>query len=66
MLLDAGLQPGQISGAQDDNATVVGSNPPQGQQVPKGTAVNLVAIDQGGNGNNGGTNFFGGITGRRN
>ncbi|MGW9025268.1 Stk1 family PASTA domain-containing Ser/Thr kinase [Streptomyces sp. NPDC055722] len=66
MLQDAGLQVGQISGAQDDNATVVGSNPPQGQQVPKGTAVNLVAIDQGGNGNNGGTNFFGGITGRRN
>ncbi|MEU6317257.1 Stk1 family PASTA domain-containing Ser/Thr kinase [Streptomyces sp. NPDC047009] len=66
MLQDAGLQVGQISGAQDDNATVVGSNPPQGQQVPKGSAVNLVAIDQGGNGNNGGTNFFGGITGRRN
>ncbi|MCT7352619.1 Stk1 family PASTA domain-containing Ser/Thr kinase [Streptomyces sp. 15-116A] len=64
MLQDAGLAVGNIAGSQDPNSRVFGSNPPQGTQVPKGTAVSLFTADQGGNGgNNGG--IFGGVTGGR-
>ncbi|MEU6094302.1 Stk1 family PASTA domain-containing Ser/Thr kinase [Streptomyces sp. NPDC047079] len=63
-LAQAGLQVGNIVGPQDDNATVVGSNPPPGTQVQQGSAVDLVTTDQGGNnGNNGG--IFGGAFGGR-
>ncbi|MEV8594369.1 Stk1 family PASTA domain-containing Ser/Thr kinase [Streptomyces sp. NPDC052012] len=65
MLQDAGLAVGNIAGSQDPNSRVFGSNPPQGTQVQKGTAVNLFTADQGGNngGDNGG--IFGGVTGGR-
>lgn len=68
MLQQAGLQVGNITGSQDPNATVVGSNPVPGSQVPQGTAVNLLTAGGGGNnggGNNGGNNggVFGGLTG---
>ncbi|GAA2540465.1 MULTISPECIES: Stk1 family PASTA domain-containing Ser/Thr kinase [Streptomyces] len=70
MIEEAGLTVGNIAGSQDENSRVFGSNPPQGTQVQKGTAVNLFAApDQGGNnrGNNGGDNggIFGGLTGGR-
>jgi serine/threonine-protein kinase len=62
MLAQSGLQVGNISGPQDDNAIVANSDPAPGQPVAQGTAVNLVTV--GGNGgNNGSTNFFGGVTG---
>ncbi|MEV6022909.1 Stk1 family PASTA domain-containing Ser/Thr kinase [Streptomyces sp. NPDC052036] len=56
-LAQAGLKVGNIVGSQDPNATVIGSNPNQGSQVPQGTAVTLVTQDQG-NGNNGGNGGF--------
>ncbi|MFI9649577.1 Stk1 family PASTA domain-containing Ser/Thr kinase [Streptomyces sp. NPDC052040] len=60
-LQQAGLQVGNIVGAQDDNATVVGSNPPQGTQVQRGSSVDLITADQGnGGGGNGGGGIFGG------
>ncbi|MBA4862883.1 Stk1 family PASTA domain-containing Ser/Thr kinase [Streptomyces sp. PSKA54] len=62
-LADVGLQPGSISGSQDDNAIVLAQDPQPGSQVAKGTPVNLVAADQGGNGENGNGGFFGGPTG---
>ncbi|MCD9876936.1 Stk1 family PASTA domain-containing Ser/Thr kinase [Streptomyces guryensis] len=64
-LKQAGLQVGNISGSQDDNAFVVSSDPTQGSTVDQGTPVNLTTIGGGGNngGNNGGTNIFGGTTG---
>ncbi|MEU6080260.1 Stk1 family PASTA domain-containing Ser/Thr kinase [Streptomyces sp. NPDC047108] len=59
---EAGLTVGQISGPQDDNATVLVSTPAAGQQVPPGTAVNLTTA--GGNGNGGDDGgFFGGQQG---
>ncbi|MDT0436889.1 MULTISPECIES: Stk1 family PASTA domain-containing Ser/Thr kinase [Streptomyces] len=66
-LQNAGLQVGNIQGSNDDDAIVVSSDPGQGNTVDKGTAVNLIAVKNGGNngGNNGGTNFFGGLTGGR-
>ncbi|MEU6219599.1 Stk1 family PASTA domain-containing Ser/Thr kinase [Streptomyces sp. NPDC047022] len=68
MLQQVGLQVGNITGSQDPNATVVGSNPVPGSQVPQGTQVNLLTAGGGGNnggGNNGGNNggVFGGLTG---
>ncbi|GGZ82948.1 Stk1 family PASTA domain-containing Ser/Thr kinase [Streptomyces echinoruber] len=67
LLQQAGLQVGKITGPQDDNAVVFTSNPAQGSQVDKGSAVDLVTVGQGGNGGgnggNGGINFFGGTTG---
>ncbi|MET8247448.1 Stk1 family PASTA domain-containing Ser/Thr kinase [Streptomyces sp. NPDC005202] len=61
MLLQAGLQVGNIAGSQDDNAIVLASNPTQGTQVDQGTAVNLIAADQGGNNRgNGNGGLFGG------
>ncbi|MFJ2609507.1 Stk1 family PASTA domain-containing Ser/Thr kinase [Streptomyces sp. NPDC091279] len=66
-LQNAGLQVGDIQGSNDDNATVLTSDPSQGSTVDKGTTVNLTAVGgNGGNNNgngNGGTNFFGGLTG---
>ncbi|BAC72050.1 serine/threonine protein kinase [Streptomyces avermitilis] len=65
-LQDAGLNVGNITGSQDDNAIVIASDPQAGTQVAQGTAVNLTAAggnnNNGGN-NNGGTTFFGGATG---
>ncbi|MGW2329406.1 Stk1 family PASTA domain-containing Ser/Thr kinase [Streptomyces sp. NPDC001700] len=62
-LQDLGLNVGNINGPQDDNATVVASNPGAGTQVPKGQSVNLVTVQGNGNGNgdddDGG--FFGGL-----
>ncbi|MFD1657608.1 Stk1 family PASTA domain-containing Ser/Thr kinase [Streptomyces caeni] len=63
MLEQVGLQVGNITGSQDDNAIVFTSNPPQGTTVNQGTPVNLVTAGGGGNGGNGGTNFFGGASG---
>ncbi|MFF7854544.1 Stk1 family PASTA domain-containing Ser/Thr kinase [Streptomyces sp. NPDC007904] len=66
MLQEAGLAVGNIAGSQDPNSRVFGSNPPQGTQVQKGTAVSLFTADQGGNnGGNGGGGIFGGLTGGR-
>ncbi|MFJ8111145.1 Stk1 family PASTA domain-containing Ser/Thr kinase [Streptomyces sp. NPDC096132] len=58
-LQDAGLNVGNITGSQDDNATVFSSDPSPGSTVNRGTTVNLVAFDNGNNngGNNGGTVF---------
>ncbi|ANP48205.1 serine/threonine-protein kinase [Streptomyces griseochromogenes] len=65
MLQQAGLQVGNITGSQDDNAIVAGSNPGQGNTVQPGSAVDLITV--GGNGNNGGNNnggtLFGGTFG---
>ncbi|MET8943253.1 Stk1 family PASTA domain-containing Ser/Thr kinase [Streptomyces sp. NPDC004542] len=67
LLQQAGLQLGNITGSQDDNAIVFSSDPGAGSTVDKGTSVNVVAVAQGGNnnggGNNGGTNIFGGVGG---
>ncbi|MFG2886374.1 Stk1 family PASTA domain-containing Ser/Thr kinase [Streptomyces sp. NPDC048297] len=64
MLQDLGLQL-NVTGAQDDNAVIFGnSTPPAGATVNKGDTVTVIAVDQGGgNGNNGGTNIFGGVNG---
>ncbi|SOD85178.1 Stk1 family PASTA domain-containing Ser/Thr kinase [Streptomyces sp. Ag109_G2-15] len=64
LLEQAGLQV-NVQGSQDDNAIVVTSNPAQGSTVNQGDTVTLFTVDQGGNGNgnNGGTNIFGGTTG---
>ncbi|MBT3151766.1 Stk1 family PASTA domain-containing Ser/Thr kinase [Streptomyces sp. CHD11] len=62
MLQEAGLAVGNVGPAQDPNSRVIASDPGQGNPVDKGTAVNLVTVDQGGNnGGNGG--FFGGSQG---
>ncbi|GHI06370.1 serine/threonine protein kinase [Streptomyces cellostaticus] len=66
MLQQAGLQVGNITGSQDDNAIVFSSNPGQGSAVQTGSPVDLVTIGQGGNGNNGGNDggtLFGGTNG---
>ncbi|MQY35861.1 Serine/threonine-protein kinase PknB [Streptomyces sp. RB17] len=66
LLTQAGLQVGNIQGPQDDNAVVFASDPTPGSTVNRGTAVNLITVDQGGNGNNGGNNggnLFGGVPG---
>jgi serine/threonine-protein kinase len=41
-LQDTGLQVGNVSGSQDDNALVLTSDPAPGTTVDKGSAVNLV------------------------
>ncbi|MFH8771087.1 Stk1 family PASTA domain-containing Ser/Thr kinase [Streptomyces sp. NPDC017958] len=61
MLEQAGLQVA-VQGSQDDNAVVVTSNPTPGTTVNQGDTVTLFTVDQGGNGNNGGT-IFGGTNG---
>ncbi|MEU6550619.1 Stk1 family PASTA domain-containing Ser/Thr kinase [Streptomyces sp. NPDC046915] len=67
LLQQAGLQLGNVTGSQDDNAIVFNSDPGAGNPVDQGTAVNVVTVGQGGNNNggnnNGGTNIFGGTTG---
>ncbi|MER6062158.1 Stk1 family PASTA domain-containing Ser/Thr kinase [Streptomyces sp. NPDC001792] len=63
LLKQQGLQVGNIQGSQDDNAIVVQSDPPQGTTVNTGQAINLVTLGDNQNGNNGGTNIFGGING---
>ncbi|MBT2490577.1 Stk1 family PASTA domain-containing Ser/Thr kinase [Streptomyces sp. ISL-96] len=69
---DAGLTVGTITEPQDDEAIVVLTQPAAGQQVPKGTAVNLTTVAGGGGGgdggggdggNNGGGNDAGGLFG---
>ncbi|WP_255949537.1 Stk1 family PASTA domain-containing Ser/Thr kinase [Streptomyces odontomachi] len=67
-LQSAGLAVGTITGAQDDNAIVMTTDPPANQQVAPGTAINITTVggggDQGGNGNGGnGGNVFGGQEG---
>ncbi|MGI5376760.1 Stk1 family PASTA domain-containing Ser/Thr kinase [Streptomyces sp. CA-251387] len=65
-LQDVGLTVGNITGSQNDQAIVFQQDPQPNTQVAKGTAVNLVAFDQGGNNNGGGDNggqIFGGVTG---
>ncbi|MFE3634156.1 Stk1 family PASTA domain-containing Ser/Thr kinase [Streptomyces cellostaticus] len=66
MLQQAGLQVGNITPTQDDNAIVFTSNPGQGSTVQRGSTVDLITVGgQNGNngGNDGGTNFFGGVRG---
>ncbi|MFH9858765.1 Stk1 family PASTA domain-containing Ser/Thr kinase [Streptomyces sp. NPDC017202] len=59
-LQDAGLNVGNVT-VNDDNATVINSDPAPGSTVNKGQTVNLVTIGGGGNGgNDGGGGFFGG------
>ncbi|MFD8803983.1 Stk1 family PASTA domain-containing Ser/Thr kinase [Streptomyces sp. NPDC059597] len=53
-----------VQGNQDDDATVVGSNPGVGNPVKKGDNITVQTVKQGGNGNNGGfPNIFGGTDG---
>ncbi|NBM14564.1 Stk1 family PASTA domain-containing Ser/Thr kinase [Streptomyces sp. GC420] len=60
----AGLTVGNVSGSQDENSLVVVTDPAPGTTVPKGTAVNVTTIQQGGNnGGNGGDGFIGGLGG---
>ncbi|MFE6361512.1 Stk1 family PASTA domain-containing Ser/Thr kinase [Streptomyces sp. NPDC057806] len=63
MLTDAGLVVGNIGGSQDDNATVLNSNPPPGTAVNKGQTVDIIAVDGGGGGGEDGGNGNGGIFG---
>ncbi|ANS66520.1 serine/threonine protein kinase [Streptomyces lincolnensis] len=57
---DAGLTVGNIAGSQDDNAVVISQDPQPNTQVDRGTAVNLIAVDQNnGNGDGGNGGFFG-------
>ncbi|MFE7463286.1 Stk1 family PASTA domain-containing Ser/Thr kinase [Streptomyces sp. NPDC057499] len=60
LLAGAGLQLGQVQGPNDDNAKVVGFQPAAGQQVDKNSAVNVVTMPGGGDGN-----IFGGPSGSR-
>ncbi|EFL24654.1 non-specific serine/threonine protein kinase [Streptomyces himastatinicus ATCC 53653] len=60
-LQDLGLNVGNIQGEQDDNATVVASNPGAGTQVPKGQSVNLVTVKGNGGGGDDDGGFFGGL-----
>ncbi|MFI9767589.1 Stk1 family PASTA domain-containing Ser/Thr kinase [Streptomyces sp. NPDC052415] len=65
MLTDAGLVVGNIGGSQDDNATVLNSNPPPGTAVNKGQTVDMIAVDGGGgeDGGNGNGGIIGGVNG---
>ncbi|MGP3924435.1 Stk1 family PASTA domain-containing Ser/Thr kinase [Streptomyces sp. 8N616] len=61
---DAGLTVGTITGPQEDNSTVVLTDPQGGSPVAKGTTVNITTVD--GNGDNEGGDdggIFGGPTG---
>lgn len=66
---DAGLTVGTITGPQDDEALVVLSDPPAGQQVAPDTAINLTTAggnqgdNGGGNGGEDGGGFLGGNAG---
>ncbi|KUL22876.1 Stk1 family PASTA domain-containing Ser/Thr kinase [Streptomyces regalis] len=60
-----GLTVGNVQGSTNDQAIVFQQDPQPNTPVAKGTPVNLVAFDQGGN-NNGGDDdgqIFGGVTG---
>ncbi|MCX4763466.1 Stk1 family PASTA domain-containing Ser/Thr kinase [Streptomyces sp. NBC_01275] len=64
---NAGLQVGNITGSDDDDAIVFSADPSPGSTVNSGQTVNLVTVggnsnNNGGN-NNGGTSFFGGTGG---
>ncbi|MEV5487423.1 Stk1 family PASTA domain-containing Ser/Thr kinase [Streptomyces bobili] len=65
-LQDVGLNVGNVT-VNDDNATVINSDPAPGSTVNRGQTVNLVTIGGNGGGdnggNNGGTVFFGGTSG---
>ncbi|MFF0116898.1 Stk1 family PASTA domain-containing Ser/Thr kinase [Streptomyces prasinus] len=66
ILAQSGLELESIKGAQEDTATVVQSNPSEGQEVKKGDKVTLFAINQQQGNNGGGDNgggFLGGLTG---
>ena len=65
-LRDLGLNVGNIAGPQDDEATVVASQPGAGTQVPKGQSVNLITVAGQGNGGNGNGGGDGGIFGGQN
>ncbi|MGW7078891.1 Stk1 family PASTA domain-containing Ser/Thr kinase [Streptomyces sp. NPDC054866] len=66
---DAGLTVGTITGPQEDDALVVLSDPPAGQQVEPDTAINLTTAggnqgdNGGGNGGEDGGGFIGGNAG---
>lgn len=62
-LTDMGLSVGNITGPQDDDATVMVSDPAAGTEVDKGTAVNLTTLPGGDDGGDDG-GFFGGGWGR--
>ncbi|QER84484.1 Stk1 family PASTA domain-containing Ser/Thr kinase [Streptomyces tendae] len=57
LLGEAGLSVTGVTGPNDPNARVFGSNPPQGTPVDKGTGVTLFTVGGGGGGDGG---FFGG------
>lgn len=59
LLTAAGLQLGQVQGPNDDNAKVVTFQPGANQPVDKNSAVNVVTMPGGGDGN-----IFGGPSGR--
>ncbi|GAA0469061.1 Stk1 family PASTA domain-containing Ser/Thr kinase [Streptomyces olivaceiscleroticus] len=65
-LTDMGLAVGNITGPQDDNATVVVSDPIAGTEVAKGTSVNVTTMP-GNGGDDGGDDggFWGGAWGRK-
>ncbi|GAA3500357.1 Stk1 family PASTA domain-containing Ser/Thr kinase [Streptomyces prasinosporus] len=60
VLAQAGLQLERVQGADNDNAVVIQSNPPEGQEVKKGDKVTLIAIGGQQDGGNGGGGLFGG------
>ncbi|MFG2683764.1 Stk1 family PASTA domain-containing Ser/Thr kinase [Streptomyces sp. NPDC048392] len=66
VLAQSGLQLEKVEGGGDDNATVIASNPVEGQEVKKGDKVTLFATgQQGGNNGNDGGGFIGGLPGGR-
>jgi serine/threonine-protein kinase len=66
-LQDTGLQVGNVTGSQDDNALVLTSDPAPGSTVDKGSAVGLVTVGgasrDNGNGDNDNGGFIGGLRG---
>ncbi|MGW1779569.1 Stk1 family PASTA domain-containing Ser/Thr kinase [Streptomyces sp. NPDC002143] len=52
-LQNAGLNVGSITGSQDDDAQVISSDPAPGSTVNRGQTVNLIAIKNGNNNNDG-------------
>ncbi|MEW2274111.1 Stk1 family PASTA domain-containing Ser/Thr kinase [Streptomyces griseofuscus] len=67
MLAQAGLSLGNVTGANDDNALVINSNPAPGTPVNQGQAIDVTTVggpNPGNNGgDNGGPNIFGGVDG---
>ncbi|MEU6208641.1 Stk1 family PASTA domain-containing Ser/Thr kinase [Streptomyces sp. NPDC047023] len=60
----ANLRIGIVAGPSDDNAIVVGTNPPPGTPLASGQPVDLIT-QQGGQQDGGNGGFFGGLTGGR-